>query len=60
MPNDQAMRALMPAERVAQAELVGLRKAPMDPTHRVVLAMPTGAFFALGAVYWFVYVRKRA
>lgn len=60
MPNDQAMRALMPAKRVAQAELAGLRKAPMHRTHRVVLAMPAGAIFALGAVYWFVYVRKRA
>ena len=48
---DHGVDALLPVEMARQAELVGVRKAKLDPPSLLALAVLGGAFIAFGAMF---------
>lgn len=50
-PNGSSVDALLPPEMARRAELVGARKATVDPRRTLALAALAGAFIGLGAAF---------
>ncbi|MCK6452475.1 MAG: hypothetical protein L6R19_16750 [Alphaproteobacteria bacterium] len=52
--------ALLPPDMALACEAAGTAKGGRDALALFVLGLLAGAFIALGAVYWFLYLRRRS